>query len=94
MVGGRGVKGWRTLTPVPCLPKVPQKYSLCLEMINSFMSLPFAWLGLTLLAVLVATLLGLYFWRSRNKNAKTKPSSGFTCPCYAPSWRPAEKETE
>jgi hypothetical protein len=69
---------------------------MCLEMVNSFISLPFAWLGLALLAGLVAALAGLYlyFWRSQNKTAKTKPTPSFTCPCYAPPWRPSEKEGE
>jgi hypothetical protein len=66
-------------------------------MFNSLISFPFAWLGLALIAALVTALAGiyLYFWRSRKKNAKTKPSPGFTCPCFAPPWHPSEeKETE
>jgi hypothetical protein len=35
---------------------------MCLEMVNSFMGLPIAWLGLALLMVLAG--LYLYFWRS------------------------------
>jgi hypothetical protein len=69
---------------------------MCLELFNSLIDLPFAWLGLALMALLVTALAGLnlYFWRSRKKIAKTKPSPGFTCPCYAPPWPPSEKESE
>jgi hypothetical protein len=70
---------------------------MCLELSNSLITVHFAWLGLALLAVLVAALAGLYlhFWRSSKNSAKTKPSPGFTCPCYTPPWSPSEeKETE
>jgi hypothetical protein len=69
---------------------------MSLKLVNSFIGLPFAWLCLAFIAVPVAPLAGLYlyFWRSRNKTAKTKPTSSFTCPCYAPPWSPSEKENE
>jgi hypothetical protein len=67
---------------------------MCLELLNSLIGLPFAWLGLALMAAVVAALAALYLLHSRKKSAKNKPSPGFTCPCYAPPWSPPEKETE
>jgi hypothetical protein len=61
-------------------------------MINYLTELPFAWLGLALLGALVAALAALYFWKSRKKISKTKPSPGFTCPCYAPPYIHTEKK--
>jgi hypothetical protein len=77
-------------------PGSQRKDHMCLEMVNFFIDIPFAWLSLALIAVLVTALAGLYlyFWRSRKKTAKSKPSPGFTCPCYAPPWSPSEKERE
>jgi hypothetical protein len=77
-------------------PGSQRKDHMCLEMINSFIDFPFAWLSLAILVALVAALAGLYlyFWRSRNKIAKSKPSPSFTCPCYAPPWSPSEKDSE
>jgi hypothetical protein len=69
---------------------------MCLEMVNSLIDLSFAWLGLALIGVLIAApaSLYLYFLHSSKKNAKTKPTPGFTCPCYVPPWSPSEKENE
>jgi hypothetical protein len=68
---------------------------MCLEMVNAFIGLPFAWLGLALIALLVAALAAYYLMlRSRRKTTKTKPNPGFTCPCYAPPWSPSEKESK
>jgi hypothetical protein len=65
---------------------------MCLELFNSLMGLPFAWLGLALIALLVAALAVLYLLRPGKKTAKTKPSPGFTCPCYAPPYIHTEEK--
>jgi hypothetical protein len=65
---------------------------MCLELLNSLIGLPFAWLGLTLMAAVVAGLAALYLLHSRKKAAKNRPSSSFTCPCYSPPVIHTEKE--
>jgi hypothetical protein len=57
---------------------------MCLESINHLMSPEFAWLGLAVIALLLAALglpAGLDFLRRR---PGSRADHGFTCPCYAP----------
>jgi hypothetical protein len=65
---------------------------MCLESLNQLLGLPFAWLALGLLAVVVAALGALYLLASPPKDATHRQSSGFTCPCHAPPANHQESE--
>jgi hypothetical protein len=55
---------------------------MCLEFLNQFVGLWFAWLGL---AVFSVSLAGLAVFSCLARRAPAgRQNGGFTCPCYAP----------